>query len=201
MGQGLRHAVMTHIEAYQCQVSAICVQVVETLLVEVAAECLTLWSIHRTSLAQGVLQFAQGRQDVLTKRLTDTGTHRQHKHHTKGQELICAYKQVLKTLCLYVIQSSLTLYNIKLIVVVLLSKAQYDKVEPLPEPRILNGSRTGNSQVIPSHRNHTYANLIVFSRCDQTIRVRFLRCHVPEMGGQVLHILYDSTLLLLCLKC
>lgn len=76
---------MTHIEADQSQVSAICVQVEEALLLEFAARRLTLWSIHGTSLAQGLLQLPQGRQDVLTKRLTKTQehTHTQHQNYMR----------------------------------------------------------------------------------------------------------------------
>lgn len=54
--QSFCHAVASHVETDQSQVSAVCVQVVQTLLVEAAVWSLTLWSIHRTGLVQGVLQ-------------------------------------------------------------------------------------------------------------------------------------------------
>lgn len=63
---------MTHIEADQCQVGAICVQVVQALLVEDAALRLSLRLLDRTCVTQGFLKLPQGRQDVLAKRLTQT---------------------------------------------------------------------------------------------------------------------------------
>lgn len=59
---------MTHVKADQGQVSAICVQVVETLLLEVAAQALTLEPIHG-GLVQGRLQVPQGSQNVFTQGL------------------------------------------------------------------------------------------------------------------------------------
>lgn len=77
--QGLRHALMSHVEVDQSQVSAVRVQVVEALLVEAAAQLLTLGSIHRPRLTQRVLQLPQGRQDVLAERLTHTQEHTGHR--------------------------------------------------------------------------------------------------------------------------
>lgn len=80
---------MTHVKADQGQVSAICVQVVETLLLEVAAQALTLRPTHG-GLVQDRLQVPQGSQNVVAQGLEPEQTE---------QGLVCFQGQTLKPLC------------------------------------------------------------------------------------------------------
>lgn len=71
------HAVVPHVEADKSQVSAVRVQVVQTLLVEGAARCRALRPFGGAAVTQGVLQLPQGRQDVVTSRLMHTQRNKQ----------------------------------------------------------------------------------------------------------------------------
>lgn len=82
--QCLGHTVVPHVEADKSQVSAVCVQVVQTLLVEGGARRRALRPFGGAAVAQGVLQLPQGRQDVVTSRLTHT--HRETSRHSQRTE-------------------------------------------------------------------------------------------------------------------
>lgn len=65
VGESFCHAAAALVEADESQVSAVGVQVVEALLLELAARSRALGSVHR-GLTQGCLQDPQGSQNVFT---------------------------------------------------------------------------------------------------------------------------------------
>lgn len=68
--QGFLVTVVAHIEADDSQVGAVRLQVMETLLVEVAALSRGDLSLRWTDFVQSVLQLPEGRQNVFAVRLT-----------------------------------------------------------------------------------------------------------------------------------
>lgn len=68
--QGFLVTVVTHVEADDSQVGAVRLQVIETLLVEVAALSRGDLSLRWSDSVQSVLQLPEGRQDVFAVRLT-----------------------------------------------------------------------------------------------------------------------------------
>lgn len=87
--QRVVHAVVAHVETNERQVSAIRVEVVQTLLVggAVRPRCSLgpLATAAATALMQGVLQLPQGRQDVLTTGLRETDRQTDLDHESKPQ--------------------------------------------------------------------------------------------------------------------
>lgn len=86
VGQSFCHAVVTCVKADQRQMSAIGVQVVEGLLLEVATGALTLRPIHR-GRTQGRLQDQQGSQNVFARGLEQKHTRDQKVHLVEVQAL------------------------------------------------------------------------------------------------------------------